>query len=321
VTEHTLELTNLRNTYEKRLTEIITSNAQAVIDAQGRISREMAQKWDKLYAEEQGKVQDLTASLESANEKLAAAEEEMTRVAYETKKKAYEKVKAQFDSGNKEFQKLKSSLREVVLEKEKSERKATQQEALVVELRAEVQSLKDGHQGLRSQLSEIETILKTIPLTFEAGAGAAVKDQLIALRAAFEAKLLEHQQTVTSWESRTIDLKSQISSLESTLKGCQGEKALLETQLGKVQQEAKLSAEAAESLRGELTGLKHERDSQLLAIGNVLQEKHQLEEELQRKAGEVGELVSRCEGLRQMNEEIVCMLEKVYQQQPQEGGA
>lgn len=323
VTEHTVELTNLRNTYEKRLTEIITSNAQAVIDAQGRISREMSQKWEQLYEEERGKVQALTASLESANEQLSNMGEELTRVAYETKKKAYEKVKAQFDSGNKEFQKLKSSLREIVQEKEKGEKKLAQQELLVTELRSEIQRLKDSQQGMTSQLSEIETILKSFPMA-TANGGGPLKDQLLALRSAYEAKFLEHEKTVVGWEGRTGDLKNQISSLEATLQGCQNEKRMLQEQIGKLQQESKLSAESAESLKGEITGLKHERDSQLLAIGNVLQEKHLLEEELQRKVIEVTELVSRCEGLRQMNEEIVCMLEKVYgeqqQQQQHEGG-
>jgi hypothetical protein len=312
VTEHAVELTNLRNSTTKRITEIITSHAQAVVDMQQRLSKEMSSKWETLLDEEKRKVADLSLALQTANQKLGTLEGDTSRLVYETKKKAYEKVKAQFDAGNKEFQKLKGSLKELAGDKDKLERKVSQQESLLTDLRAEVSSLKERHHGLSYQFNDLQAIMKSFPGVAAVIMTENLKENLLGLKALCETQLAQHQKAILEWEESKGELLKLISAREKELKeSAEGRQLVLE-QLAVVQAEVRLGAEANEALRQEVTGLKHERDSQLLAIATVLKEKHLLEEELVNKATEAVELLNRCEGLRQMNEEVVCMLERVY---------
>lgn len=317
-TEHQVALTSLKNSYEKRITEIITSNAQAVIDMQHRISQEMSQKWENLYQEEQKKVQLLTTSLDSANEKILTLENDLQRVIYETKKKAYEKVKAQFDAGNKEFQKLKLSLKEIVNDKEKVERKVTQQEGKIGELLTEIQSLREQNENYKLQSLALQNLIKSYPLisevTWTPSSENNLQEAVTILRNFYEMKFQVYGKLSSEWEEKNRQDKSQIMILEGNIRELNQEKMTLNEQIVKCQQEIRQRDEALEQIRQEVDGLKHERDSQLMAIATILQEKNVLDGEYQRKVLEVAELTTRCEGLRQMNEEIVCMLEKVYQE-------
>jgi hypothetical protein len=146
-----------------------------------------------------------------------------------------------------------------------------------------------------------------------------LKENLMALKAVCETRLALHQKAAMEWEDSKSELMKQIVSRESELReSAEGRRLLLE-QLTHSQSEVRLGAEANDALRQEVAALKNERDSQLLAIATVLKEKHVLEEEVRTKAAEATELLARCEGLRQMNEEIVCMLERVYSEKETKG--
>lgn len=290
---------------------------------QQRISNDISSKWEKKLNDEKAKVDELTTSLQVANTNLNSLQNNVEKIIYDTKKKIYEKVKTQFDSGNKEFHKLKMTMKDIVQEKEKYEKKCTQHESITLNLTNELTTLKENHSKLLKSVEEGNDFIQNICnknniLTTTTNNNNNTSDSLNLFQ-----NNLNVLEGIINEKNKEIDsLKEQKNQLETLLTQIQQNELkqitterdeYMKSQIESIEQNKKLE-DLNNSLKDELNSLKLERDSQMLVIAELLSNKNNNEEELIIRRKEVEELSLRCDGLRKMNEEVVSMLEKVYAQ-------
>jgi chromosome segregation ATPase len=111
--------------------------------------------------------------------------------------------------------------------------------------------------------------------------------------------------TVKNLNSEIDRLKESTLVSNKTLSGINAEKEELNSTLATVRQ-------ALETCKEELASSKLEKDSQMLVIANMITEKGKADVELESASQQNQELTQRCEDLRKMNDEIMSMLEKMY---------
>ena len=100
-------------------------------------------------------------------------------------------------------------------------------------------------------------------------------------------------------------LKESIILINTNISAINAEKEDLASTLSSVRAALEISTD-------ELASSKHERDSQLLVIANMITEKGKIDSELEKSSLQNEELTQRCVDLRAMNEEVMSMLEKMY---------
>ena len=279
------------------------------------------------------KIKTLTLEKEELVNRLKRVEEkslEETQIAVqEAKNKLYDKAKAQFEAGNKEFTKLKLLNKDLTSENESMRSDLESKNSAINELKKEILSLKENYENLKvsSELSSskhnelIESIIKQH--------GSSESNQ-------FTKDILEDKNThafsiinfifskyndilseKVIFLNKNVELDLSNSAKEQIIEKCKAqiEDLISEKQLQEIEKNDLLT---------EIDNLKSERDTQMTVMAKLmvenesskmskgnddLNESNQQEVENLTKANL--ELEERCLNLRNMNEELLIMLEQL----------
>lgn len=262
----------------------------------------------------------LDEELENSKRKEDANQIALAAAVNDAKQHVYDKVKAQFESGNKEFQKIKVQLKEMTNERD----------ALFEEKENTLQlynKIKDEKELLASQLlseetinSELFALLSTISLTIIPTSQKDITISFTKRRKEDGGEGEERSKGRKHWIDAAKDRFSLVLENSNSLEN--REKSLREEVMSlnlKLKQKERLIAEEVEkvnsknilikSLTEELTSTKIERDSQMNATAKLSSQVAATESDAEKLKIEINESADRCLKLRQMNEELLEMLE------------
>ena len=271
-------------------------------------------------------MKDHVMALLNATEQAAHAQRELKSqqdaseaAIAEAKQKVYAKVKAQFDNGNKEFNRIKGE-KEAVVSELQSTHAQLQAERLKFAAEEEV------HKALRAKLIQTSSLFASV-----------LKEALPGAQYVRAAKLLEIVQG-TDQDAAALKVlgeqardslatrAKECADLQHALKTLHAEVDVVKKALEEKGQELNRSCAASAitqeqhaalkhtqgKLQDELIALQKEKESQMLAVAKLATTNAKLEAQVEALQAEKAELDSRNVGLRQMNEEVMAMLEKMH---------
>ena len=280
------------------------------------------------------KIKTLNLEKEELVNRLKRVEEkslEETQIAVqEAKNKLYDKAKAQFEAGNKEFTKLKLLNKDLTSENESMRSDLESKNSAINDLNKEILSLKENYENLKvsSELSSskhnelIESIIKQHGSS--ESSNEYTKDILVDKNThAFSiinlifSKYNDILSEKVNFLNKNVELDLSNSAKEQIIEKCKAqiEDLISEKQLQEIEKNDLLT---------EIDNLKSERDTQMTVMAKLmvenesskmskgnddLNESNQQEVENLTKANL--ELEERCLNLRNMNEELLIMLEQL----------
>lgn len=323
---HTHQIEMLKSDHQKHVMNVMTTGAQSLIEAKQSIS----DNFEKMLNEEKTKSAAHLKALEEAQQRATTLETDLPVAVQEAKRKVYEKAQAQFAAGNKEFMKVKNSLREVVSAKEEADNKIATLEETVKSLTAQVSAAGSEKDNAQKELlavsSRLEMLVKADAGVLPHASSLAPIEAVEGVLKYYRDKTGEHTQQLSKTRAEKVQLETAIQELE--------EKSRVAQLKIKEMQEGLLGAESKASTAADaLASSKRENQSQLLLVANVMSEKGRLESELNSSKTEVAalslrqtelekelsaandkvtELTTRCEELRVMNKDAIEMLEAMY---------
>jgi predicted nucleic acid-binding Zn-ribbon protein len=310
---------------EKQVLNVMTTGAQSL----NEVKTAMTASYEKLLLDEREKCARMSKDLQEANERITALETEMPIAVQDAKKKVYEKAQAQFAAGNKEFLKIKNTLKETVSAKEECDKK--------------IASLEASLQGVTAQLSAAHTEKDRIKQdmdTVNACLEGLMKADITQLNLKSMTGVEYVEAVLCYYREKSGDLAQQVSTANKD----KAEKELAMNELKdkitaadlsiKTLKDSLVSAEAKLTASNDaIASAKRENQSQLVLVANLISEKGRIEtdltiakrelesisltqSELTRQLleanGKVVELTTTCDGLRAMNKDCIEMLEAMY---------
>ena len=234
----------------------------------------------------------------------AAHQSALTAAVAEAKQKVYAKAKAQFEAGNKEFVKVKAE----------RDAKAAEADGIAVALvLSQKKHIEESEKAAAAttRVSDLRTFLFSIgsavglSVSDIAGfeANGATGERAFALSAQDTA--LSMSRNLAEALSNKESLRAAMSILESSLRKTESALAVANDKALKQEERAAVSEALLSGARVELVDTQRERDSQMMAVAKLFTDKASLQEKLE-------ESEQQAVGLRQMNEEVMSMLEKLY---------
>lgn len=289
----------------------------------------ITEKFEKLISEERAVTARHVQALSEANERVSTLEAELPVAVQEAKKRVYDKAQAQFAAGNKEFQKVKNTLRDAVTAKEEGDKKVAALEVSLQNALTQVTQVEAEKAALCAEMASVSNRLELIvkgDVGVLAGKTLSAIDTVAAVLSYYRDKNGEYTQLLSKaqddkskHEAAVRDMSSQLATAQATVKELQQAVESAESRL----------ACATEAL----TISKRENQNQLLLTANVMSEKGRMEAALSSATTElqttlqkhtdlksaltqanekVAELTTRCDELRAMNKEVIEMLEAMY---------
>ena len=264
--------------------------------------------------------------------------------------KVYAKAKVQFEAGNKEFQRVKGLLKDAKTERDDALSQVATLNTQLAETKArhdiEVSRVSDKSKRVSELRTMLMNILDSIAQTQTTNhtlvtdtttsavlVSSSIKDDSTSEQTAVAAA----KDTLTSLVSELQDMTRSKLSLQSAANVLEGSLQRLESQVTAAQSatlQEKDRVAVAEALlattKVELADTIRERDNQMNALAKLIATQGTgagagiegssstatvLKTELESAKKEISELTERCANLRQMNEELLGMLERMYAEQ------
>lgn len=296
----------------KAMSEMRTRHSEALVEHRALTMRAANEEREAAEATLRSELQSLGDQLSASRAKAAEADANLpallTQAESRGKAHVYKKVEKQFEEGNKEFVKVKKELGERLAEQGKvlggllvglSGALGVPLAAGVTAAGAPLEAQAEGERLcalVAAQRAELETTQSTALAAASAAASAlASAQQQLDTSAALHSQALSEAKDT---------MRCTIVSLEMSLQKTEGE--LRAQAEGLAETKANLIA-----TRYELTETRAERDGQMNAMAKLLSEHAGLESGVEALKREVAEKEERCVQLRQVNEEVMGMLEKL----------
>jgi chromosome segregation ATPase len=310
--QHAQDSIALKSATDKRISEMIKSHATSILSMQERVVADITATWQQKLQEEQAVSAELRATVQTLSAQLAALAEEKQQAVRDTKKKMYDKVTLQFEAGNVKYDALKSSYKE-------SQDQLQTASSTIQELRASLSSAQGQLELSREQaahtaasLGQVEAGLAELVSSFSAqpldSSSGSSTEVLAAIQQELTSKTARVEEAATlsaELNAEIVRLKESILLTNTNISAINAEKDALNLSLS-------AAKDALEAAQQQLASSTQERDSQMLVIANMITDKGRLDSELEKAALQTQELTQRCADLRRMNDEVMCMLEKMY---------
>lgn len=314
--QHEEEIVALKNSNDKRISEMIKSHATSILAMQERVISDMTATWQQKLTEEQAVSSDLRNTMQALSAQVARLGEEKTQAVKDAKKKMYDKVTLQFEAGNLKYEALKNSYKESQDGLQSATAKITELKESLNVLECKLEQFSKEAAGVTAVISSIEAACVDIIKSFSSeklestdllqdAVRKSIFDKIQNEITSSAGKAAVADDTVKNLNSEIDRLKESTLVSNKTLSGINAEKEELNSTLATVRQ-------ALETCKEELASSKLEKDSQMLVIANMITEKGKADVELESASQQNQELTQRCEDLRKMNDEIMSMLEKMY---------
>ena len=291
---------------QRQLADAEKAHAEAILEHRRAILQACEADKEAALARHAAEIQALGDERARLAAELAEVPDKLLAAEAKGKQYVYKKVERQFDEGNKEFVKVKRELSEQLGEAQRS-----LWALLQVVPGCDVANLPAGERSDTDAAVEADKAAQWV---------AAVQTECAALRAhaaaladksdldraahAAAAEAASEKHTRELVEAKHL-LRTTIVTLEGSLQ--KAESALAATLTKVTTADAQLSA-----ARHELQETKLERDAQMTMVAKLLTAQGRAEEAFETSRVEHAAAEARCVQLRQMNEEVMGMLESIH---------
>ena len=308
-------ISDLKNSYDNRISEMIKSHATSILAMQERVTQDVTSQYQQRLQAEKDISEKLKATLSEQSILMAAVEQEKKQAVKDAKKRMYDKVTQQFEAGNAKHDALKKSYKDCQdkLNMALSEFSVLKDTKLNLE-----QQLQQSHEEKRSSEDDMRKIRSLLAKLISAFSICPVDDANATEMTALE-MLEKIENGFASNTSKILELKSkekeyelEICKLQDSLCQVNDNFSNLTAENDQAKEALAATKEQLKSRQSELDSCHLEKESQMLVIANLITEKGKIESELSKANNEKEELAIRCEDLRKMNDEVMSMLEKMY---------
>mmetsp|Transcript_19155 Transcript_19155/g.32063 ORF Transcript_19155/g.32063 Transcript_19155/m.32063 type:complete len:523 (+) Transcript_19155:76-1644(+) len=316
--QHTEEICSLKSSNDKRISEMIKSHATSILAMQQRVMGDITATWQQKLKEEEGVSGELRVTVQALSAQVARLGEEKEQAVKDAKKKMYDKVTTQFEAGNAKYEALKSSYKE-------SQESLLTATAKISELKDSLTTVEQELENSRKASVDVAAALSCI------GTGCA---EIIKL---FSSEGLENTDMVQESVRGSIfnRIQNEIKAKASQVEAAAAQSNELNTEIARLKESMLITnktvtamneekdelalalaaaRQAAEATGEELASSKLEKESQMLVIANMITDKGKIDADLEAVTQQNQELTQRCEDLRKMNDEVMSMLEKMYEE-------
>ena len=281
-----------------------------------------------------------TSTLSSMNEKVLQLQDELKKQSEEkdiaitdAKQKVYAKVKTQFDNGNKEFNRIKSEkdviskeLETIQVQLQAAQAKCETADEKFVSTKAKLLRLGSLYAGLLKDVLPSAQHIRVSKLFLETSIVDGSEKEMDAVQTASEQaqellskrtkEVMVIQAAATSLNEEVNIAKTALDERDHALQSLSSKfDTMRESFIAKQRDEELLRAElksVQNEHEKELQAIQKEKDSLMLAVAKLSTSNTTLEMQIEEINTEKIELDSRNAGLRQMNEEMMAMLEKMH---------
>lgn len=240
-------------------------------------------------------------------------EDALNEAVSEAKKHVYAKAEAQFTAGNAKYQAVKGQLKDTqaelataTAELEAKAGKVVEAEEEAADVRNALSVLQAKHDVISKELTQLVLVINDPSVVVEGkticGSDYYGTKDAIELLKSQQASVQELTAQVTELTSSKKLLETMIIEKETNIIQLNADHAALKEALAVKQIELKASQEL-------LVKIEKESELQLVVVAKLTTEKEGVEGRLQEALKEQEELTARCTNLRNMNSELMTMLE------------
>lgn len=303
----------------KETQEKLSANEGAMASQQKDLAVGLTSKHELQMIEKESEINKLLRKLEEQASVFKLKEDNfedmLAEAVAEAKKHVYAKAEAQFSAGNVKYQAVKQQLKDKQAELVAAQ---AELETKTNALAEAVQSTKETndalsvlhtkHDGIAKELKQLVQIINQPELAAAVGGKSitgsdyyGTKDAIAVLKTQYENNQALAVQVTELTNSKTL-LETMVIEKETSLIELSAEQNELKSQFIHKEKELK-------SVQAQVEKVEKESELQLMIVAKLTTEKEAMESKLQTAEVAQTELNARCENLRNMNSELMTMIE------------